>query len=309
MAENESSQPDITEGQHKNDINITELFADIQRFNRQHGLGRQMAEIMMHEIEPESQPDFKVSLEDLELLHGPTMRKIGIGLEKVPASGVILSSGDEGESIETRPYEIGINLTDGEKFISYLRSIDSIAITENQADGLKKIAESLTSQLTTEYSLEDADDARLLELFGNLQNIIQEYERLDNPNNNLGESIQELKKLLEIARNKYLREYLLATQFIRALQAEIGGRNFGPSQWHTDSRSETYETFWQKTLATLEQIRQNPAAADFYRQVVNHLSASLDYALEDLEKNEGEYTDSDEKITIAQKYRELLRDY
>src|SRR3989344_1193214 len=187
------------------------------------------------------------------------------------------------------------NLFDSKKFLNYLGEMDKDKLSESQIHGLKAVIRSLTIQLKSQYEISDPNDERAIELLGNLNKIIKAYEKIG-----LSELITDLSKYSEIASKKFLREYLLVER--SNLLAEIGGKNFGPSQWHRDSTEQTYrEKYWGSALRIVEIIGKNKNAREFQSQVIEHLKESLKWAKKDLIKNQ-----SDKIEERTEKYKIII---
>jgi len=173
--------------------------------------------------------------------------------------------------------------------------MDKDKLSESQIHGLKAVIRSLTIQLKSQYEISDPNDERAIELLGNLNKIIKAYEKIG-----LSELITDLSKYSEIASKKFLREYLLVER--SNLLAEIGGKNFGPSQWHRDSTEQTYrEKYWGSALRIVEIIGKNKNAREFQSQVIEHLKESLKWAKKDLIKNQ-----SDKIEERTEKYKIII---
>lgn len=265
----------------KTDLGEVAGWLDI--YNKQFHLGTLAAKTVMRGWKDESvtadletEAAKRVSFDEIQKRNQAVLSRVGLSLEPVRAIGVVMS--DEGTEY---PSELRINLSDGKQFMSYLNSLKGDSLSPSQKIGLKRTAGSLLAQLKVEYDLANPEDERLLELFGSASKIIAEYERLDmEGGKGLGDCITELKNLVAIAKQGYLREHLLAQK--GRLLAEIGGRNFGPSKWHTDSTEEGYIKMWNKALETLSEIAKNPKAKGLYEQACGNLLASLEYAEKDM---------------------------
>ncbi len=260
------------------DINVVSKL--IEKYNRQFNIGTLAAEMMIKRMEDEmgnqSSHEGKISLEEIQEQTKEILENTGISLEPIKGPGYMTT-----ESGGTYSSEMRINLGDGKKFIEYINALDVEILTISQIEGLKAVAESLEKQLVGEYELDNPDDERNIELFGNLSNIIEVYKRIDpEGNKGLTLSIKNLEQYLEIARKGYLKEYLISKK--ERLLDEVGGQNFGPSKWHTDSNEESYRHFWEGAMVSLEKIHSNPKASDLYKKIVENLKQSLIYAKADL---------------------------
>lgn len=255
-------------------------------YNRQFHFGTLAAKTVMRGWKDESsisdggetEKEKELSFDEIQRRNQVVLSRTGLSLEPVRAIGVIMSQ--EGTEF---PSELRINLSDGRQFVRYLESLKGDSLSQSQTFGLERTADSLTAQLKGQYDLANADDERLLELFGHASRIISEYERLDKERGKgLGHCIAELRELVSISKQGYLREHLRVVQ--EQLLVEIGGKHFGPSRWHTDITEEGYIKRWNKALTTLSEIAQNPKAKEFAERVRGHLLASLEYAEKDMKK-------------------------
>lgn len=246
-----------------------------------------MADMLLGNIRDDSGPtppskeaDRKAALEQLIQRHGDIMLRTGITLEPVRGFATLYTA--EGE---TPTSEMRINLTDRLQFLHYLQALQPETITDSQVLGLVTVAETLRQQLTGEYKLDDPSDDRMIELLGNLDSIIDSYDRLDpGGQRGLRASIERLREYAKIAQAKYLPEFIMVQK--ADLLAEIGGGNFGPSKWHTDSTPQYYRRRWERTLAVLERVKKNPNASELAARLLEHLVQSARYAHDDLEQKE-----------------------
>src|SRR3989338_2587014 len=120
-----------------------------------------------------------------------------------------------------------------------------------------------------------------LSCWGGINAIVQKFQQLD-PDGSKGlddDSVRQLVIYAEAAKKRCLKEYLMADRY---LGQEIGGRNFGPSKWHTDASIELYQAKWDEALAILKTIRQNPHAEEIYNQFKTYLKGSANWALENI---------------------------
>lgn len=286
-------------------INLDSLFGDIEKFNSQENISSRMAEVIFMSLKNPPVPKEKIRLIDLEINHQHVLNEVGIGLEEIKKKE-FYTEGSDGIT-----GEIFININEPKKFIAFLKSIDAERIQPNQEQWLKNFAAHLTKQLKHQYDLNNPGDERLLNLFSALSEMVEQYRRLDNGQNHLANEIAELEKLLEIARKGYLREYINVIESPGSLLAEVGGKNFGPSQWQIDCSPEKYKSYWKNAFAILRETRKNEKATEFYRQLVNHFTQSLEYALKFLDENPSYYSPDHqtEILETALKFREEIKDY
>lgn len=271
-------------------VDIGRLLPDLEVYNRQFSIGFMMFQVIDERVhEPEEGPREKtppLTPEDIYRRHIFEFESTGLSLEPVRGPGTMF--GPEGEQSSS---VMRLNLSDGKKFQEYLQALKPGEITPSQAEGLKTVTQLLTQQLISEYRLADPTDERLMELFGNVSSIIQRYRELDPDGlNGLASSVEGLSNLWEIAKMKYLREYL-------AVQQEgllNGDKFFGPAAWHTDANVDFYMTRWKNAVALARAVGNNPNATKLQRETIDSLIDSALMAQEDLKRRiakEGKYAD------------------
>lgn len=308
MRSPESFRPQLPENEGENDlkeIDLGELDSSIEEYNRQFNWGTLLGEEIADTIDEgeEKPPRQKLSAEQLGKMHELALEKTGLSLEPVRGIATMYTGDKEVPSSEMR-----MNVADGNKFVGYLTALDEQSLTESQVRGLKMVAESFSLQLTQQYELGNPDDERTMKLFGNLDQIIQQYKRLDEQGKTgLAGSVEELGTYLDVARKGYLREYVLAKN--EKLLAKPDDKVFGPSDWWGDSSPQSFkEMYWEKALAAAKKIGENPKAQDFYGEVVENLKASLRHTKAQL-KNPPEYfrkEDAEEKLIIVDELYDTL---
>ena len=196
-----------------------------------------------------------LTIDDLENRHNPTLNKLGLNLESPNKQGNI----DENET-----YAVGsikINLEDKRKYLSFLKSLDKEKVTDTQKKILEMTVEKLIDQVQNEYKLEEADE-RLLELFSGMREIVSEYERLG-----MGEKVNDFKDYLEHANSGYLREYIFAKN--NGMFRPIG-QGFALSTFQNDATYDYYLKYWNRFFETLDEVKKNPNAKEFYNQVLKY---------------------------------------
>ena len=267
-----------------NEIDLSELVDSLDEYNKQFNWGTMATREMIFDEENEgglAKEDVDAektnSLAELEQKHREELEKTGLSLE--PVKGIATIFTPEGDDIETS--EMRINLVDGKRFVDYISVLDEDSLTEQQIRGLITVADSLTKQLVYQYNLTDPNDERVTELFGSLSQIIDEYHRLDKRSKSgLLASVEQLEKYLEVARKKYLKEYLLAEKAGFLEGAE--GKYFGPSNWHTDSNPESYRRYWDEAIKKVIEIGKNKNARNFQNEVIGNLKRTLVRVKKDL---------------------------
>lgn len=260
------------------DVDLNGLASSMKEYNRQFNIGTLAGEAIVGAMDGEERTprEKKLSVEHLEAAHRETLERTGLGLEPVKGHAVLFTGREEIPSSEMR-----LNVVDGSKFVGYLHTLDEGSLSESQVKGLKTVVDSLTAQLTEQYDLSDPDDERMHELFGSLDQIIEQYRRLDGQGKTgLGHSVEEVATYLDVARKRYLREYLLAQH--ESLLAKAEDKRFGPSWWWGDSTPESYKGYWESALEATKKIGENPNAQPLYRDVVDNLKESLRHTKEKL---------------------------
>lgn len=293
-------------------LNISDLEKSLREYNKQFNFGTLLAEHIIEATEGKNEDNElykpKISIQDIENEHRDLLDKTGISLESVKRGVMFTLMGDD-EGKE--PSEVRINLRDGKKFLTYLNSLNESDLKESQISGLKLVADNLTKQLVEQYELGNSDDERMLELFGSVENLIQEYKRLD-PQGFIGlsESVNDLSEYLSIARKKYLREYLVVKN--NHLLDTINSDGFGPGKWHKDSNEKSYENYWGDTIKKVNLIGTNQNAADLYKQVVDNLKNILINVKKDITDKSDYFKKNPQKtknyLAIIDKYTGILED-
>ncbi len=283
MSPPEQLSPQRPEGEHPEDlkdIDLGELASSVAVYNRQFNWGTLLGEEIIDTTGADEEKPLrqKLSLEQLEKMHERALDKTGLSLESVRGKATMYTGKKEVPTSEMR-----MNVADGKKFVGYLDALDENSISQSQVNGLKMVADTLTAQLTEQYELGNHDDERTLNLFGNLDQIIQQYKRLDATGaTGLASSVQELGTYLEVARKGYLREYVLAKN--EKLLAKPADSLFGPSDWWSDTSPKSFKERYRKALEAAHTIGKNPKAQAFYREVIESLKASLRHTKEQLKK-------------------------
>jgi hypothetical protein len=293
-------------------LDISDLKKSLEEYNKQFDFGTLLAERLIEGFEGKNEDNNlykpKISIEDIEDKHRGIIDKTGISLESV-RKGVMFASETSDE--ERQPSEMRINLKDGKKFLSYLNSLNIENLKESQITGLKLVADSLTKQLVEQYELDNPEDERMLELFGSLNDIIQEYKRLDSSRRNgLTESMKDLSEYISLSRDGYLREYFVAKN--NHLLDTLDSDSFGPWKWHKDSNEKSYERFWNESIKKLNLIGKNQKADNLYKKVKDNLKEVLFNVKKDITDNSEHFKKNPQKtknyLAIIDKYSGILED-
>ena len=200
-----------------------------------------------------------------------------------------------------------INLADSNRFVEYLSALTPDTLSPSQIAGLQTVIENLNDQLLEQYEANQTDE-RLGELMKNTDRIVEQFQRLrPEEDNALVRNSRELVVAHEAFQGNYLKSYLAAKR--QNLLAEVGGPNFGPSKWHTDSTEKHYEERWRNALNVVTELKRNPQAKDFYIDLVSNLVASARYAQTDLEnKKEREDKHENRRQAMMKTIDDVLRE-
>lgn len=274
-----------TEEQHEKslgEIDLSKVFDSLEKYNESFSWGRTMGRAMIEsfdaeESEGEAEKTFEDKVENERAGeydkflrdYGTDLARTGLNLEPVKSGIVAFSSTGELPELKMR-----INLEKGKRFLDYLDSLDKGYLTSGQIKGIEAVAKNLTSQLVEQYDLGDPNDKRMIELLSNLSKVIEKYNAIGNEQ--VSQSVGELAQYLEISKEKYLNEYLLAKK--ERLLAEVGSQQFGPSDWHGDSSPESYTKMWNMAIDKVAEIGKNKNAKKFQQQVIKNLKDCLVFA-------------------------------
>lgn len=191
-----------------------------------------------------------------------------------------------------------MNLSDSKKFINYLDSFADINPSESQSKSLQTLAHILEQQLADQYELGNPDDESMVEIMGNLSKIIKKYEGFDKEGGTeFSESVSGLSRYLEIGKKKYLKEFLLAQ---RMELIDKQGRLEGLSSWYFGGEK-YYPEYWDKILAVVGVIGENPNAKKFQKELINHLKVILKSHKKDINRFEKDLeagNDTDPRIRM-----------
>lgn len=262
---------------------INHLFADISRYNDQFSLGsmmaRQLFSFIRLEDEEASTPRGLGNEEEyqqmtasaINAIHGGTLDTIGLSLE--PVSGKHATMMGLGE--QAGEGEMRINVANRNRFTSFLEVLTPELV---ESTGLRSNLESLSGVLSQQifdhYNLQKPGD-EMLELFGGLGTIVNQYKRLG-----MGEAVEGLEVYLIHTRQGDLREFVAIER--NSLLAEPG-KYFGPADWQKDTTPRGLEERWGNALAILQAAKDNPKAHELYQQLKRHLSECIKIARADTE--------------------------
>jgi len=255
-----------------NQIDLVTLIRDIEQYDAQFGIGALIKSVVSGTLPDEpGVMDFvigsQISMGDLGRKYEDVLKATGLSLEAVESSYVIPNEEN------TSAPRMQINLADGSTFVQYLDSLSKETITPDQKKALEAVANSFTRQLAQKYKLNDPTDERVIDLFGQLEQVIEGYEKLG-----LSPSTEVLSEYLKIARDGYLIEHIT----VERSHLFTGRDHFGPATWHTDMAPEQYSEKWGNALATLDDVSVNPNAAGLAQKLKAHLKESAEYAIQEI---------------------------
>lgn len=262
---------------------VNHLFVDISRYNDQFSLGSMMARQIFSIFPTEGdeprmpkgpggeEEHQQMTASALTIIHQNTLEQMGLSLE--PVSGkkaTLIGLGEKAGEGEMR-----INVTNSNRFTSFLGALTPELI---ETTGLKPNLESLSGVLAQQvfdhYNLQKPND-EMLELFGGLGNIVNQYKRLG-----MDKAIQGLDTYLQHARQGGLREFVVVEK--NGLFSEPG-KFFGPADWQKDSTVKGLQERWNQALAILQMTKNNPKAQELYKKLSNHLLDCIKIARADTE--------------------------
>ncbi len=206
-----------------------------------------------------------MSASGVSIANEKTLQKLGLSLEPVSGGVTMYAGGSEASQGQMR-----LNVTNKTQFLSFLSSLEQEHIKNAEIRrNLQDLVEVLSRQLSGHYNLENPQD-EMLELFGGLEGIINQYKRLG-----LDASVIKLETYLNHARNGSLREFI---EIEKHQLLGKPGESFGPSDWQKDSGSAGVSERWERALNVLRRLKSNPKSQELYQQLFDHLNFSLDVA-------------------------------
>jgi len=262
---------------------FNELFADIKKYNGQFSIGTMMVQALKSSVEDQggqnthgevlksfSKDQQHMTASGISVMNEATLNKLGLSLEPVSGGSTMYSGGEEASEGEMR-----FNVADRNQFLAFLGGLEQEHAANTEVrQNLQNLAGVLSRQLSGHYDLEKPQE-EMLELFGNLDGIIEQYKRLG-----LDDYASKLATYLGHARNGCLRE------FIEIERDQLLGeprKSFGPADWQRDMGVSGVSEHWDKALDVLERLKSNPRAQELYDQLRGHLTMSLQTARESLE--------------------------
>jgi hypothetical protein len=213
----------------------------------------------------------KTSFANISSLYGPTLNQLGLSIETVSGETFSLSLRNprtrvdlKNNQIVTTPTkifsfkssEIIYNISDHEKFISFLNGLNPESLENHFKDGLIDISDCLTDQLVDhyDYSYPNKNDD---EYITNIGPIISQYQRLG-----MGDAIQQLSVYYEHLNMEVLEDFLTLERanFIVDQKEEP----LDPTIWQIEYSPEIFEINWNIAFEILARAKNNPKAKGFY---------------------------------------------
>jgi hypothetical protein len=216
------------------------------------------------------------SFKSLENDHLIFLNNIGLSISEDSTGGFTRVNGKEIHKVK-----IKIDISDYEKFNTFLKTIEKGS--DNLIPGLKKISQSVVDQLrgvnrdilsresesSDKYNLDTLNDDRMVNLFGSIETMISEYNRIDNKENSeLDKSVKPLEIYLEKSRQGYLKEYILIEN-LNIIGIENIKKYNSPEvfQWNL----EPFREKWGSILEKIKEITKNDSTKDFFQKIVKDL--------------------------------------
>lgn len=240
----------------------------------------------------------QLAFENICKEHKSDLARTGLALELAEPVGFKSEDSDNpiergsGRFVELMMF---FKLSDGKKFLGYLDSLDRNNLSENQLAGIKTVAIDLLLQLREEYDTTDSRDTRMIELLGNLSEIVKRYKEFNFNDEGFSEDISSLEKYREILKGKYLREFLVAEKlglvsivnFSKGEDGdfELGVCGYEPAHWHRymHQTAEDYKKRWDSVLGTLTMIGKNKNAKNFLKKLTEESKTALQFAKKDID--------------------------
>lgn len=168
-----------------------------------------------------------------------------------------------------------LNLTDSEKFVSFLKSLTPEIVEERKLkDALVGVITALNRQVHDTYNFQEVSDAEL-NLIVSGREILAQYQELQIE----APALEVLKTTLEYASKRCLVEYQLVNN--QGLLSPPG-QYFGPADWQTDSTVDRLNERWKNALNTLGLVSANSHAHELASTLSAHLKVCVRHAIESL---------------------------
>lgn len=281
-------------------VDINNLFKDIESYNRQFSLGRQMSSLISgvfdkREKEKNSEDSARIfngisdkqqhmSALELSVTHSDLLKNIGLSLDPVSGKeGVAFFEGKRAESGEMR-----LSIDNRGHFTAFLKGLMSEQISKTSlGENLTSLTNVLNKQILDNYDLKEPDD-KTLSFLGSLGTIVTEYKRLG-----LASEAEKLEEYLIHSGEGSLREFVE----IRASGLmQKPGEGFGPADWVKDSGPKFLTRKWDEALVVLRNASGNPKAHGPYKELLAHLRKCVVIAQENLEGIENYTSENKDKL-------------
>ena len=245
---------------------------------------------------------------DLELISAEfknEIEKTGVDFE-LKEIGTIVSPDDQEDITieEVRPF-----ISSWKVFGTYVGSFDNFNITAEQKDSIiNKIR--MTDISFDDLDIENPDDAeKIMEIVRNGNTAIEQIKKVDMIYREVEEEIMSLEEMINQARKKTLKEYLLAKNLRLNKPFEPTGYIL---RWQIDCSGKSFLSSWNKVLSTLLEIYKNENARDVYNQAKETAVQAISSAILELihrsgKEDEREHVES--LLNIATTIRNRLNDY
>ena len=255
------------------------LIDAIKRHNEDHTPGKMVANMLIGTLktEDDSKSEEVITSADkqsmdrelIDIKNEKTLKVTGLSLTPIRANTVMWSSGGDTDSVG----ELRVHIEDGDAFIAFMDKLKPGMINEN----LEKALEQVINDLVLEaYEMEERPDDFAFEFLTNANKIVSGF-------NKLGIKTKSLDELTEISSHinaKDSREFIGAKKI--GLYQDIGGENFGPSKWQTDTTKEGLTKRWDEVIVLLNKTKNNPNADTLFKDLLKRAQDSLNYAVTDL---------------------------
>jgi len=259
---------------------LSESFTLIKEYNDQFSAGEMLGRALRSGMgDPMPARSLKFSDVFNKTEHYLTQAGLSIESGLGTQSSVVLASDQE----DQYPKEIRFNISDSEKFKTYLKSIDPSKVSELEIELLTSIPKSLTSQLIDTYKISnDVLSDHFYNFVKSVDTIKDEYERINKEKDNyeLNWNVREMQAVRGALEGQYLKEY-------------IDKKSLPWFHWSVDMTSDGYlqrysyySKFFKKSLA-------NEHVKPFLKKIVGNILENIEEARKQLKSGKitsGSYT-------------------
>lgn len=213
-----------------------------------------------------------------------------------------------GLSVEENNHYHGldIKITNLDQFIDYMKKINTGNPSETQINGIKKVIENSYNHIIFNAEFESGEGSAdiLIDFVSSIDGFKEQCEKLDpDGSNGVSKKAKEISEIIEIAKQGYLREYLLGEGLLYGPKHNYGIANIhkpmldgsfilsedpeGPMRSTEEVLKDSldnYKGIWDRTLYTVREIKNggNEKAKDFLVKIFSNLKASIDYIEDDV---------------------------